>query len=100
MKNNIFNHEKIPISGEIFQILLKRKDIVIEKIISSNLIPDKEYIQDHDEWVLLIDGHAELLMDNKVITLTQGDYLFIESGVSHKVLTTTKGTLWLAIHLY
>ena len=100
MNGNILDNDKIPVNGEIFKILLKQKNIVIEKIISSNLIPEKQYIQDHDEWVLLVDGKAEIFIHDKKIWLTTGDYLFIESGVPHKVLQTHKGTVWLAIHIY
>lgn len=100
MKHNIFDHEKIPLSGEIFHVLLQRKNVVIEKILSSNMVPEKEYIQDHDEWVILLSGQANIFIDHKETTLAPGDYLFIESGKPHRVLKTAMGTTWLAIRLY
>ncbi|MDH4262832.1 MAG: cupin domain-containing protein [Spirochaetia bacterium] len=100
MKKNIFENDKIPVSGEIFNILLKHKNVVIEKILSSNLVPEKEYIQDQDEWVILLKGEANILIDNKNIQLVPGDFIFIKSGNPHKVLKTSSGTTWLSVHIY
>jgi len=100
MKHNIFDHEKIPLNGEIFHVLLQRKNVVIEKILSSNLVPEKEYIQDHDEWVILLSGQACIVIENQQIDLAPGDYLLVESGKPHRVLKTAAGTTWLAIRLY
>ena len=100
MKKNIYKNDKIPVNGEIFNILLKHKNVVIEKILSSNLVPEKEYIQDQDEWVILLKGEANILIADKIFQLIPGDFIFIKSGTTHKVLKTSSGTIWLAIHIY
>jgi cupin 2 domain-containing protein len=100
LKKNIFLNERLPADGELFETILKEKNVVIEKILSSNIIPDKEYLQDHDEWVMVVDGEAEILIDNKVTTLSAGDYIFIKSKVPHKVLKTSNGTIWLAVKIF
>lgn len=99
MKTGIFKM-KTPKEGEIFDILLEHKNIKIERIVSSDEIPDKVYEQKQDEWVLLLKGSAKLELDGKVVEMREGDYLFIPSGQKHKVLETQPGTVWLAVHIF
>lgn len=97
--DNIFNF-KVPKKGEIFDQLLKNKNIKIERIISSEKPRNKIYKQNQDEWVLLLDGKAKLDVEGKKINLKKGDYLFIPAGKKHSVLQTKSGTIWLAIHIF
>lgn len=97
--DNIFKG-KIPKEGEIFDSLLEHKNIKIERIISSGKKSDKIYIQEHDEWVLLLKGVAKLDIEGKEIEMKEGDYVFIPFGQKHRVLETKIGTVWLAIHIY
>lgn len=100
INKNFFTGTEVPVKGEIFEILQKAGNTVIEKIVSSDIIPDQEYIQDHGEWVILLKGGALLSINNKKFLLKEGDYLFIEKGTPHKVLKTENGTFWLAVHIY
>jgi len=100
MKKNILENIKIPEKGEIFDILNQTGNVKIERIISSGNIPEKIYVQDHDEWVLILKGRAELKVDGENIHLEEMDYLFIKKNIPHKVLNTENGTLWLAIHVF
>lgn len=99
MKGNAYN-ANAPKRGEIFDTLLQHKNIKIERIFSSDKIPDKVYKQKQDEWVVLLKGHAKLDLDGKVVEMKAGDYLFIPSGQRHKVLKTKSGSVWLAIHIF
>ena len=90
----------IPEEGEIFETLLKHKNIQIERIVSSDKIPDKVYEQKEDEWVILLKGNAQLDLAGKVVKMKEGDTLFIPAGQKHKVLKTKSGTVWLAIHIF
>jgi len=99
VKRNIFQ-TKTPEQGETFKLLLEHKNIKIERITSSDKIPDKVYEQKQDEWVLLLKGSAKLDLDGKMIEIKEGDTLFIPSGQKHKVLETKAGTVWLAVHIF
>jgi len=90
----------MPQSGETFTTLLKHKNIKINHIVSSNKLDDTEYIQEEDEWLVLLDGEATLLVDNKKKQLTKGDTLFIPSKAVHRVLSTQMGTVWLTVHIF
>ena len=91
---------KIPATEEVFDLLLNHKNVKIERIISSDKITNKEYVQEQDEWVVLLKGHAKLDVDGKTMEMKEGDYLFIPSGQKHKASETKAGTVWLAVHIY
>lgn len=95
---NLFEYE-IPQIGEVFTTLLENKNVKIVRIISSKDIEHKTYLQDEDEWVLLIEGDATILMDNTEHKLHAGDTLFIPSHTPHEVIEVTHGTLWLGVHI-
>jgi cupin 2 domain-containing protein len=95
---NLFNYIT-PTIGEESDSLLKHKNIQISRIISSDSLEDKEYIQEVDEWVIILEGEAVLEIDKKEVLLTKGEYIFIPALVPHRVLQTQKGTLWLAVYM-
>jgi len=95
---NIFEYTT-PEVGEDFKSLFKNENIDIVRIVSSESLEDKLYIQDVDEFVVLLEGEATLMVDSKEVLLKKGDTLYIPAKVSHRVLKTKKGTLWLAIYM-
>ena len=96
---NLYNFT-VPKKGEDFTTLLEHKNIKINRIVSSADLEPVEYMQDEDEWVVVIDGEATLLLKNKEKVLKKGDTLFIPSKTPHKVLKTSHGTVWLTVHIY
>ena len=94
---NIFSYPNID-SGEIFDTLFTNPKIKISKIVSSDNVAIKDYIQTEDEWVVVLEGRATLVLDKKEITLLRGEHLFIPAQTPHSVIKTEKNTLWLAIH--
>lgn len=99
MKNNIYI-TKTPKEGERLDSLLNHKNVKIERIISSDKITDKEYVQEQDEWVILLKGQATLNVAGDLLSLSEGDYLFIPAGQKHRVLKTESSTVWLAVHIF
>ena len=89
-----------PKSGETFTTLLKHKNIKINRIISSSDVEPIEYIQEEDEWLVLLEGEATLLVDKKEEILTKGKTLFIPAKTPHTVLNTSSGTVWLTVHIF
>ncbi len=96
---NLYNFT-VPKDGEDFTTLLEHKNIKINRIVSSSDVEPIEYIQDEDEWVLLIEGESTLLIEEKEKILKKGDTLFIPAKTPHKVLKTKEGTVWLTVHIY
>ena len=89
-----------PKDGETFTRLLEHKNIKINRIVSSSDVKPVEYIQEEDEWLVLLEGEATLLIDNQEKVLTKGDTLFIPAKTPHSVLKTNEGTVWLTVHIF
>ena len=104
MTDNIFiPPDKLPVEFEYFQTLLETDNILIEKIISKGQkTPENQWLeQDKDEWVILLQGDAEISFENADIkSLKTGDYLFIQKNLKHRVESTSKDPecIWLAFH--
>lgn len=97
---NLFTDSAAPLEGERFDALLRHRNLVIERIVSSAAITAQEYVQTQDEWVLLVHGEAVLDVAGESVSLKSGDYLFLPAGVPHSVERTSPGALWLAVHLH
>ena len=101
---NIFAHLPPPGRDEVFEEILHRPGMRIERIVSSGqATPAGEwYDQGWDEWVLLLAGSAGLLLEGEagLRTLGPGDYLLLPAGCRHRVEWTDPAvrTVWLALH--
>lgn len=97
----------LPISREeeTFEDILKRPGVRLERIISygQSTPPGEWYDQSWDEWVMVVSGEAELLIEGEVdpMTLSAGDSLLLPAHCRHRVESTLKDqpTVWLALHL-
>jgi len=98
--NNLFASLNTPTRGERFDTLLAHRNLVIERIVSSADIEPVDYVQEQDEWVLLLRGGAVMQVAGETVTLGEGDYRFLPAGSVHRVARCEAGTLWLAIHLH
>ena len=96
---NIYDYI-IPQSAETFTTLLEHKNIKINRIVSSDDLDEKVYIQEEDEWLVVLQGQATLLLNDEKKTLIKGDTLFIPSKTPHRVLSTQNGTVWLTVHIF
>jgi len=89
---------------EIFETLLEKPGIWIERIISSGqATPDGEwYDQGNDEWVLLVCGSAGLRIEGEpsLRRLEEGDFILLPAGCRHRVEWTDPAvkSVWLAVH--
>ena len=96
---NLFDYT-LPKNGETFTTLLEHKDVKINRIVSSKALEEKLYLQDEDEWLVLLEGEATLLLNEEEKKLKKGDTLFIPAKTPHLVLDTQPGTLWLTVHIF
>jgi len=102
-KNNIFDYIQTLSDSELFEDLLKKDNLKLERIISyPNSVPEnKWYDQGNDEWIILLKGSATLQFENdEIVKLLPGDYLLIPAHSKHKVKDVNKHepTIWLALH--
>jgi len=100
---NIYNLSSDLQPVEIFEAIASSPDVLIERIISTGQVtPSGQwYDQDRDEWVILLQGEAEIsYIDSSRTKLTSGDYLMIPAHQKHRVDYTSSEPpcIWLAIH--
>ena len=95
---NIYDYT-LPRAGETFTTLLEHKNIKINRIVSSKTVEAVSYVQEEDEWLVLIQGQATLLMQGDEVILTEGETLFIPAKTPHCVIKTDDNTLWLTVHI-
>lgn len=106
---NLFEDAFPPPAGERFDELWRsasgggqagRGAVVVERIVSSAAPEPASYDQPQDEWVVLLAGEAALDVDGQQVELRPGDYLLLPAHTPHRVLRTSRGALWLAIHVH
>ena len=88
-----------PASGEAVERLLVLPGVVIEQILSGTLEAPLDFRQEHDEWVVLLEGSASLVVAGEDVALEAGGWLFLPAGVEHRVVATAPGSSWLAMHI-
>ena len=87
---------------EYFETLHSANGLRIERIVGLKEFnePGKWYDQEEDEWVILLQGNAELEIKNEdVLQLGQGDYVFLPAHKIHRISRTSgePKCLWLAV---
>lgn len=102
-KDNVFKNIPAIIPEELFQNLLDRETLKIERIVSHGHCTSvgQWYDEASDEWVLLLQGEAMLgYEDGGTVDMQVGDYIFIPAHTKHRVEWTQpdSNTIWLAIH--
>ena len=97
---NLFQDAAPPLKAERFDTLLKHRNLVIERIVSSAATTPHEPLQSQDEWLLLARGTAKLEINGTLKKLEAGEYVFLPAGTPHSVTQTSEGALLLAVHLH
>ena len=96
---NLFAPIPPPGAEEHFETLFARPGLRIERIVSHGHAspPGFWYEQPEDEWVVLLQGGAELGFANGVrLGLEPGDWIELRAGCPHRGEGTAVGTVWLA----
>ena len=74
-------------------------DVVLSRFSVPWLDEPVDYDQDHDEWVVLLQGAAELEVNGETLLLEPGDWVLLPRHTPHRLIRTTQGTSWLAVRL-
>lgn len=99
---NLFKPTPMNGHAELFETLLKCRNVTIERIQSPAMTRSERLTQEQDEWVSLLQGEATLEMGGEIVDLHCGETLFIPGGTAHQVLRTSRDPLciWLAVHIH
>ena len=96
---NVFEDSAPPAKGERFDALAEFRGVRIERIVGSAGPEPTKYLQSHDEWVVLLRGHATLEVFGESHDLAPGDHVRLPAGTPHTVVRTSNDALWLAVHV-
>jgi cupin 2 domain-containing protein len=95
VRGRLFSGSEAPASGERTEEIARLGDVLVEQILSGELPEPVDYDQSHDEWVLVLAGHAAVIVDDERLELDAGD---LPAHVRHRLVQTQPGTSWLALH--
>ena len=101
-QGNLFHDLPVPAEAEHLRTLACAPGCSVVHIVSDGHAspPDFWYDQADDEWVVLLQGGANLEFESgEHFTLTPGDWLHLSAGPRHRVVSTALRTVWLAVHL-
>ncbi len=99
---NLFASIPAKIDAEVFEALLTRANVRIERILSHGQSTPEQtwYAQDEHEWVAVLAGCGILQFeDGTEVKLCKGDHHNIPAHVKHRVKWTDPDTvtIWLAV---
>ena len=99
IRGRILQSSLAPLEGELIEPLVRMGHAVIEQILSGALDGPVDFDQDHDEWVILLDGGAELEVDDERLRMAPGDWMLLPRGTPHRLVQTIPGSRWLAVRI-
>jgi cupin 2 domain-containing protein len=89
-----------PAAGEQLLELVAHRNVVVEQILSAASETPTSYLQEQDEWVVVLAGRASMTVGGEPVDLAPGDWVLLPAGVPHTVERTEQGTSWLAVHVH
>ena len=103
MSFNFFDNIPPDMPQELFETVLEAGKVKIERIVSKGHVsePGFWYDQEMSEWIMLLQGEAEVEFSDKKVRLHKGDCLFIEKHRKHRVSFTSAqpDAIWLAVFI-
>lgn len=99
--NNIYANLPAVLENEDEAVILEQNNSRLVRILSRGHT-SQIYDQAEDEWVLVLEGEAELSFpqeNNRILKLKKGDYLYLAAGRQHQVVKTSDPCLWLCLFL-
>ena len=95
---NLFQDLSYSGREEEIRSLFSSEDVRLERTRSSGQTSGI-YDQEEDEWVLVLDGRAQILFvdEGETHRLKKGDHLYIPAGCRHQVTYTSDPCLWLCV---
>jgi cupin 2 domain-containing protein len=99
---NLFAKLPKGMDREDFLTVFENSSAKIERIVSHSHSspPGFWYDQDWDEWLIIMRGSATLEFEGgELVELKEGDYLTVAKHIKHRVVRTSRQTVWLAVHV-
>lgn len=96
---NLFDIPEGKMEEEEVKQLLQGRGIRVERIVSKGHVSQQWYDQEEDEWVLLIQGNADIQFEDRMVSLGKGDSILIPRHQKHFVTRTSTEPccIWLCL---
>lgn len=94
---NLFENLNFSKKEEILDTIYEDEKVKVERILSLNQITDF-YDQEELELVFLLEGIAEILINEEKMKLKKGDFLKISPHQVHKIISQ-ENAIWLCVFL-
>jgi len=88
-----------PATGELVDPIVGIRGLAIEQILSAPSTSPHDYLQDEDEWVVVLAGAAILDVAGDRYELGPGDWALLPAGERHTVVETAVATSWVAVRI-
>lgn len=99
MAGRLLPATEAPSTGERIESVLVLRNLTIDQILSGRVEGRRDYLQDADEWVIVLAGAAVLEVAGECRDLGPGDWALLPAGLAHSLVSVDPGTTWLAVHL-
>lgn len=97
LRGRLLSPSDAPAIGEQGEEIAQLGGVVVEQILSGTLGSPRDYDQPHDEWVVVLNGGAALVVEDERLDLVAGDWVLLRAHVPHRLMETVPGTSWLAV---
>ncbi|HEV2369901.1 MAG TPA: cupin domain-containing protein [Acidimicrobiales bacterium] len=98
IRGRLLGPDDAPPTGERAEDVAVVGSARVEQILSGALTGPVEYLQAHDEWVVVLAGCAELEVMGERHELAAGEWVLLPAGTPHRLVRAQPGTAWLAVH--
>ncbi|MFI5053314.1 MAG: cupin domain-containing protein [Acidimicrobiia bacterium] len=97
VRGRLHDSSGAPTVGERVDEIARVNGTAVEQILSGRLTVPVDYVQDVDEWVVVLAGRAVLEVEGVRLDLTAGDWVLLPALTPHRLLETDPGTSWLTV---
>ncbi len=100
VRGRLLEASDTPVAGERIEDVVGFRNVVVEQILSGEVEGPLDYLQEQDEWVVVLRGAAVLEVGAERVDLGSGDWVLLPANVPHRLVSVEPGTNWLGVHAH
>ncbi|WP_428609593.1 cupin domain-containing protein [Sedimenticola sp.] len=100
--HNLLSDQPTHLTQEQADTLVENPHTKLIRIISPPHFRSQLFLQQEDEWVMVLQGEGVLEIAGAPVQIGPGDSLLIPAGTPHRVVDTSAepACIWLALHMH
>jgi cupin 2 domain-containing protein len=100
VRGRLLDTSATPAAGERIEEVLLVGNVVVEQVLSGEVEGPVDYLQEQDEWVVVVSGAAVLEVGGRRVDLASGDWVLLPGNLPHRLVSVEPGTNWLGVHVH